>query len=140
MKVPYPGQLLTAISVDPNNRIYPLAYGLVETEKTESWIWFLTQLGDDLDLYRNSNFTFISDRQKVVYIIFSCLSFHQLHIFFNRKLVGGRDKPIIATLEFAKEYLMKRCDRPCTPTATKILKENLDEAKKYSVDWDGDEF
>nr|GEW57809.1 hypothetical protein [Tanacetum cinerariifolium] len=56
------------------------------------------------------------------------------------KLVGGRDKPIIATLEFAKEYLMKRCDRPCTPTATKILKANLDEAKKYSVDWDGDEF
>ncbi|GJX37907.1 mutator type transposase [Tanacetum coccineum] len=27
---------------------------------------------------------------------------------FNGKLVGGRDKPIISTLEFAREYLMKR--------------------------------
>nr|GFC24046.1 transposase, mutator type [Tanacetum cinerariifolium] len=61
---PYPGQLLTAVSVDPNNGIYPLAYGLVEIENTKSWTWFLTQLGDDLDLYRNSNFTFVSDRQK----------------------------------------------------------------------------
>nr|KAJ0190181.1 hypothetical protein LSAT_V11C800400300 [Lactuca sativa] len=30
----------------------------------ESWKWFLDNLGDDLDLGRNSNFTFISDRQK----------------------------------------------------------------------------
>ncbi|GJW88839.1 mutator type transposase [Tanacetum coccineum] len=64
MKGPYPGQVLTAVGVDPNNGIYPLAYGLVETENTESWTWFLTQLGDDLELYRNSNFTFVSDRQK----------------------------------------------------------------------------
>ncbi|GJV68244.1 hypothetical protein Tco_1483753 [Tanacetum coccineum] len=27
---------------------------------------------------------------------------------FNGKLVGGRDKPIISTLEFVREYLMKR--------------------------------
>ena len=70
MKGPYPGQLLTAVSVDPNNGIYPLAYGIVETENTESWTWFLNQLGDDLDLYRNSNFTFISDRQKVIYFLY----------------------------------------------------------------------
>ncbi|KAL4585616.1 hypothetical protein LXL04_010239 [Taraxacum kok-saghyz] len=29
-----------------------------------SWTWFLQCLQDDLDLYSNSNFTFISDRQK----------------------------------------------------------------------------
>ena len=70
MKGPYPGQLLTAVSVDPNNGIYPLAYGIVETENTESWTWFLNQLGDDLDLYRNSMFTVISDRQKVIYFLY----------------------------------------------------------------------
>ncbi|GJT90758.1 hypothetical protein Tco_1079603, partial [Tanacetum coccineum] len=36
MKGPYPRQPLTAVSVDPNNGIYPLAYGLVETENIES--------------------------------------------------------------------------------------------------------
>ena len=66
---------------------------------------------------------------------------------FNGKLVGGRDKAIISTLEFARAYLMKRivnvnkmiekCDGPLTPTATKLLKLNCDEANKYTVTWGG---
>ncbi|KAL4582907.1 hypothetical protein LXL04_007468 [Taraxacum kok-saghyz] len=64
MKGPFPGQILTAVSVDSNNVIYPLAYAFVESENMQSWKWFLDCLGDDLDLYTNSNFTFISDRQK----------------------------------------------------------------------------
>ncbi|GJW48108.1 mutator type transposase [Tanacetum coccineum] len=61
---PYPGQILTAVGVDPNNRIYPLAYVVVESESKDSWKWFLDCLCDDLELFKNSNFTFISDRQK----------------------------------------------------------------------------
>nr|GEV93599.1 transposase, mutator type [Tanacetum cinerariifolium] len=68
---------------------------------------------------------------------------------FNGKLVGGRYKPIIATLEFAREYLMKRIvnvnkpidrfDGTLTPTATKILTANSNEARKYTVDYAGDD-
>ncbi|GKA48608.1 hypothetical protein Tco_0741566 [Tanacetum coccineum] len=54
------------IDIDPNNGIYPLAYDVVEYENKDSWKWFLDCLGDDLELLRNSNFTFISDRQKKV--------------------------------------------------------------------------
>ncbi|GJY94217.1 mutator type transposase [Tanacetum coccineum] len=179
-----------AVSVDPNNGIYPLAYGLVETENTESWTWFLTKLGDDLDLYRNSNFNFINDRQKGIILAivnlfpnaehrycvkhihenmkkkwngttykelmwraaksttvpdfqltmealkeFSNEAYEWLNLIppqhwsrshfsavgaksdvllinmceiYNGKLVAGRDRPIISTLEFAREYLMKR--------------------------------
>ncbi|GKB36414.1 FAR1-related sequence 10, partial [Tanacetum coccineum] len=43
---------------------YPVAYGIVESENQYSWTWFLKCLGDDFDLYSNSNFTFITDRQK----------------------------------------------------------------------------
>ncbi|GKB38186.1 mutator type transposase, partial [Tanacetum coccineum] len=64
MKGQYPGQLLTAVGVDANHGTYPLAYAVVEAETLNSWSWFLTCLGDDLDLTRESNFTFISDRQK----------------------------------------------------------------------------
>ncbi|XP_021985267.1 uncharacterized protein LOC110881256 [Helianthus annuus] len=64
MKGPYPGQILTAVGVDANNGIYPVAYAVVESENTNSWLWFLEYLGDDLDIHANSNFTFISDRQK----------------------------------------------------------------------------
>ncbi|GJX47308.1 mutator type transposase [Tanacetum coccineum] len=55
MKGPFPGKLLTAVGIDPNNGIYPLAYGIVETESRESWTWFLEHLKDDLDLPDNSN-------------------------------------------------------------------------------------
>nr|GEW54062.1 hypothetical protein [Tanacetum cinerariifolium] len=58
------GQMLTAVSVDANNGIYPVAYGIVESESKESWTWFLSCLGEDLGLEANSNFTFITGRQK----------------------------------------------------------------------------
>ncbi|GKF41537.1 receptor-like cytoplasmic kinase 176, partial [Tanacetum coccineum] len=64
MKGPYPGQVLTTVGIDANNGIYPVAYALVEAETKNSWCWFLQCLGDDLDLQPNSNFTFITDRQK----------------------------------------------------------------------------
>ncbi|XP_023766260.2 uncharacterized protein LOC111914783 [Lactuca sativa] len=64
MKGPFPGQVLTAVGLDSNNGIYPLAYAIVESENTASWKWFLENLGDDLELGSNSNYTFISDRQK----------------------------------------------------------------------------
>ncbi|XP_042753098.2 uncharacterized protein LOC122195341 [Lactuca sativa] len=63
MKGPFPGQVLTAVGLDSNNDIYPLAYAIVEIENMSSWKWFLECLGDDLELYSNSNFTFMSDRQ-----------------------------------------------------------------------------
>ncbi|GJV70915.1 heat stress transcription factor B-4-like protein [Tanacetum coccineum] len=64
MKGPFPGQVLVAVGLDSNNGIYPLAYALVEAKSKSSWCWFLQCLGDDIDLHPNSNFTFISDRQK----------------------------------------------------------------------------
>ncbi|GJU61911.1 heat stress transcription factor B-4-like protein [Tanacetum coccineum] len=64
MKGPFPSQVLAAVGLDSNNGIYPLVYALVEPESKSSWCWFLQCLGDDIDLHPNSNFTFISDRQK----------------------------------------------------------------------------
>ena len=50
---PFPGQILTAVGVDPNNGIYPLAYAVVEGGTKDSWKWYLDCLGDDPELYRN---------------------------------------------------------------------------------------
>ncbi|KAI3726178.1 hypothetical protein L1987_65975 [Smallanthus sonchifolius] len=65
MKGLYPGQILTAVGVDCNNGIYPVCYAVVESENLSSWTWVLELLGDDMDLCKQSKFTFISDRQKV---------------------------------------------------------------------------
>ncbi|GJX22348.1 mutator type transposase [Tanacetum coccineum] len=67
MRGQYPGQMLTTVGVDANNGIYPIAYGIVKSENQYSWTWFLTCLADDLDLFSNSNYTFITDRQKGYY-------------------------------------------------------------------------
>ncbi|XP_021984789.2 uncharacterized protein LOC110880602 [Helianthus annuus] len=92
MKGPYPGQMLTAVGLDPNNGIYPLAYGIVEAENKDSWIWFLQCIKDDLDLPDNANFTFISDRQKGIIPAISQVfpaaehRFCARHIWQNMKL------------------------------------------------------
>ena len=44
LTVRYKCQILTAIGVDCNNQIVPLAFAFVENENLESWYWFLEQV------------------------------------------------------------------------------------------------
>ncbi|GKB46913.1 mutator type transposase [Tanacetum coccineum] len=203
MKGPYPGQLLTTVGLDGNNGIYPLAYAIVEKETTCSWTWFLECLGDDLGMTRESNFTFISDKQKGITIAMTnvspciehrCVAATTIPYFdkaieelkqfnkhafewlakipahswsrshfsgraksdillnnlcecFNGKILDARDAPIITTLEYIREYLMRRMvnviavinktDGPLTPSTTKLLKVAMDKANKYTVGFNG---
>ena len=65
IKTRYKGQLLTAVGIDPNDCIFPIAFGLVEVECTSSWEWFLSNLKDDLNITNTSPWTIMSDKQKV---------------------------------------------------------------------------
>ena len=40
----YKGQILTAVGVDGNNQLVPIAMGFVEREDYDTWLWFLQQL------------------------------------------------------------------------------------------------
>ncbi|KAL0397239.1 UNVERIFIED_CONTAM: hypothetical protein Scaly_0172300 [Sesamum calycinum] len=66
LKGPHGGILLTVVSIDLNNNLYPLAYAVVSGETRESWEWFLELLKGDLNVVRDDTYTFISDKQKVV--------------------------------------------------------------------------
>ncbi|XP_022033091.2 uncharacterized protein LOC110934216 [Helianthus annuus] len=229
IKGPYPGQVLSAVGVDPNNGIYPVSYAIVEAETLDSWTWFLEFLGDDLDLDANSNFTFLSDRQKGIIpaimkvfpfaehrfclrhiyenmrlqfkgkafkdLLWKCAttttivefekemdalkSFNsECHLWlsnippkhwsrshfsgratsdmllnnmcevFNSKILEGRDKPIIAMLEFIREYCMRRIvnvlqliersDGLLTPYATELFEEIKKDATRYTIIWNGE--
>ncbi|XP_076935791.1 uncharacterized protein LOC143602638 [Bidens hawaiensis] len=39
LKSAWPGQLLTAVALDPNNGYYPVAYAVFEAETMNSWEW-----------------------------------------------------------------------------------------------------
>ena len=65
IKGPYPGQLLSAVAVDPNNGWWPIAWAIVEKEATIQWKWFLQLLQADLEIDNQCHYTFISDQQKV---------------------------------------------------------------------------
>lgn len=59
------GQLLSAVGVDGNNCMFPIAFAAVEGELKETWKWFVQHLATDLDVFSNpQGWTFISDKQK----------------------------------------------------------------------------
>lgn len=49
----YRGTLLTTIGMDANNGLFSLAFGIVEDECNESWIWFLHCLHDMIPSVRS---------------------------------------------------------------------------------------
>nr|XP_040251378.1 uncharacterized protein LOC120968558 [Aegilops tauschii subsp. strangulata] len=58
-------QILAATGRDGNNNIYPIAFGVVDKEDSESWTWFLTQLRFCIGSgSKFGTYTIISDRQK----------------------------------------------------------------------------
>jgi hypothetical protein len=44
IKTRYRGQILTAVGIDPNDCIFPVAFVVVEVEDTKTWRWFLQTL------------------------------------------------------------------------------------------------
>ncbi|GJZ26365.1 uncharacterized mitochondrial protein-like protein [Tanacetum coccineum] len=130
----YPGWILTAVGVDPNNGIYPLAYAIVESENKDSWKWFLECVGDDLDLFRNSNFTFISDWQKGIIPAIAesfpsaehrfCLK----HIYDNMKPSWRGRAHCDVLLNNMCEKVISKSDGPLTPNATKVFNKIMKEA------------
>ena len=58
------GVLLTAVGHDTNNQIYPIAWAVVQSETTDSWLWFIKKIKHDLVLQDWNRFVIISDRSK----------------------------------------------------------------------------
>ncbi|KAL0301426.1 UNVERIFIED_CONTAM: hypothetical protein Sradi_6419400 [Sesamum radiatum] len=94
LKGPHGGVMLTAVGIDPNNDSFPIAYAVVGGETRETWEWFLTLLRNDLNIHRDSDCTFMSDKQKGLILAFETVfptaenRFCVRHLHANMKRVG----------------------------------------------------
>ncbi|XP_019178181.1 PREDICTED: uncharacterized protein LOC109173407 [Ipomoea nil] len=91
LKHTFGGQLLTAVGIDGNDSIFPLAYAFVEGETKDSWSWFLRLLKTDLEITREAEeqLTFISDKQKGLLPAFEGVLPNASHRFCVRHLHGN---------------------------------------------------
>ena len=64
IKTKFGGQLLTAVGMDPNDCIYPIAIAVVEVESLATWKWFLQKLKEDLGIDNTYTWTIMTDKQK----------------------------------------------------------------------------
>ncbi|CAN6357141.1 unnamed protein product [Urochloa humidicola] len=64
IKTKFGGHLLTAVGMDPNDCIFPVAMAVVEVECKASWKWFLQTLKDDLGILNTHPWTIMTDKQK----------------------------------------------------------------------------
>ena len=64
IKGSYTGQILTAVGIDANNGMYPIAFAIAEVENQETWTWFLEYLIGDLKTVNDRSYAFITDKQK----------------------------------------------------------------------------
>lgn len=68
LKSKYLGTLLSATSFDADGGLFPLAFGVVDVENDESWMWFLSELLKALEMKMEkiAQITFLSDGRKSI--------------------------------------------------------------------------
>ncbi|XP_052624980.1 uncharacterized protein LOC128132443 [Lactuca sativa] len=128
LKGPHPRQILTAVGLDSNNGIYPLAYAIVEAETTSSWTWFLECLGDDLDLDASCNFTFVSDRQKGIIPAIAKVFPNAEHRWCLRHIHENMK------LQWRGEEFRDHLWRCATHTTIRHFERSMDEFKDFSAE------
>jgi len=71
LKGSWNGQVFVAVGRDANNQMYmyPIAWGVAQTETREVWEWFISLMQEDLEMGDITGWTLILDQQKVNFCI-----------------------------------------------------------------------
>ncbi|XP_038719964.1 uncharacterized protein LOC120012596 [Tripterygium wilfordii] len=110
LKGKYLGTLFVATALDGNEQIYPVAFGIGDSENNASWQWFFEKLRDAITVEDFSRLCIISDRNPSIDRAVSLVlpgSFHGaciVHIQRNMKAKGFNESIIPIYLKAAKVY------------------------------------
>ncbi|GJU63173.1 FAR1-related sequence 10 [Tanacetum coccineum] len=146
MKGPFPGQVLTNVGIDSNNGIISAIEALfpaAEHRAMDSLKDFNKDCYDwlcEIPPQHSARYHF-SGRSKTNMLL------NNMCEVLNGQLLDGRDRHIISTLEYAREYMMKRIVivkqaivkyvGPLTPTTTRLFQDIKDEASEYTCTFNG---
>ncbi|XP_022570698.1 protein FAR1-RELATED SEQUENCE 4-like [Brassica napus] len=152
LKNVYGGVLIVAAAQDPDHHTYPIAFGVADGEKNDSWMWFMEQLksviGDVPGL------VFLSDRNKslinAVGAVFPQAA-HGYCIWHLSQNVKGhvrnhRDTCAFKFMECAHAYTVAEflnlydAFRRRYPSAAEYLDKNVEERKWARCYFEGDRY
>ncbi|KAL2253510.1 UNVERIFIED_CONTAM: hypothetical protein Sindi_0145700 [Sesamum indicum] len=133
LKGPHKGILLTAVGVDPNNNLYPIAYAVVQRESTDTWEWFLTVLKQDICIQRDSEYTFMSDKQKGLIQAFQSVFPNAAHRFCVRHLHNNFKNAGFRGLAY--KNAMWKAARASTVGEFKLRMEEIKKLDEKAFDW-----
>ncbi|XP_013679158.1 protein FAR1-RELATED SEQUENCE 4-like [Brassica napus] len=148
----YGGVLLVAAAQDPDHHTYPIAFGVADGEKNDSWMWFMEQLKSVIgDVPR---LVFLSDRNKslinAVGVVFPQAA-HGYCIWHLSQIVKGhvrndRDTCAFKFMECAHAYTVAEflnlydAFRRRYPSAAEYLDKNVEEGKLARCYFEGDRY
>ncbi|KAH0865007.1 LOW QUALITY PROTEIN: hypothetical protein HID58_082218 [Brassica napus] len=112
------GQLLVAVGRDANNKMFPIAWAVVDVESEDNWVWFIEKLQTDLNLHDGEGFTIISDRQMVIILNLAFFTpsstcddvSNNISESFNHAVDPARSMPLVEMLETIRRRAMLRIE------------------------------
>ncbi|XP_049353825.1 protein FAR1-RELATED SEQUENCE 4-like [Solanum verrucosum] len=120
LKSTYEGTMLIASTLDPGGHILPLAYGIVDSENDDSWLWFFENFKNAFG--EREDMCFVSDRNKSIWNAttavypefrhYACI----YHLWTNLLKKTYRDTEEVRPLFFslAKAYTVQEFDELMT--------------------------
>lgn len=128
LKSKYLGTLLSATSFDADGGLFPIAFGVVDVENDDSWMWFLSELHKALEISIENipNFTFISDGQKGILDAVKRKFPNSSHVFCMRYLSDRMGK------EFKNSRLIQLLWKAAYSTTMIGFREKMAEIEEVS--------
>lgn len=130
LKSKYLGTLLSVTSFDADGGVFPLAFGVVDEENDDSWMWFLLELRKALDMSTEKipPLTFLSDGQKSIADAVTRKFPSSCHAICMQYLSETISK------EFKNSRLVQLLWKAAYSTSTMGFKEKMAEIEEVSSD------
>ncbi|KAL3630069.1 hypothetical protein CASFOL_023053 [Castilleja foliolosa] len=92
------GVLFVAVTKDGNEQVFPLAFGLADKEKDDSWVWFMQQLCNAFNC--RENLVIVSDRHQsiknAVQQVFGSEAVHAICAFHVRQNIKHYKQNVVS--------------------------------------------